>query len=114
MGVCEEIVLWLIFKEPQFQVPLLYSTTILRESDHYPTDYVNRYDDLYLKNPLPELPVHLGYTQTDDTHPKLGWAVASVRPHHLGCIPNSSEVPARAFFFWHILGILGCFGAHRT
>ena len=25
MGVCEEILLWLILKEPQFQVPLIYS-----------------------------------------------------------------------------------------
>ena len=34
-----------------------------------------------------------GYTQTDVTHPFLGWGGANVGLQHLGRIPNSSEVP---------------------
>ena len=38
-----------------------------------------------------------GYTQTDVTHPVLGWGGANVALQHLGRIPNCSEVPDTFF-----------------
>ena len=56
-----------------------------------------------------------GYTQADDTHPKLGWGHANVGLQHVGRIPNCSEVPDRCFF-WHIIGFFlgGGVWAHCT
>ena len=48
-------------------------------------------------NPLRSL-VRPGYTQTDDTQPKLGWGGANVGLLHVGRIPNCSEVPGKCFF----------------
>ena len=57
--------------------------------------------------------VQSGYTQTDDTHPELGWGGANVRLQHLGRIPSCSEVPDTCFFLAHSR-VFGCFGTHRT
>ena len=43
-----------------------------------------------------------GYTQTDVTHPILGWGVANVGLQHLGRIPNCSEVPDTCFLWYFV------------
>ena len=43
-----------------------------------------------------------GYTQSEVTHPVLGWGGANFRLQHLGRIPNCSEVPD-SFFLWHFV-----------
>ena len=65
-----------------------------------------------------------GYTQTDVTHPVLGWGGANVGLQHLGRIPNCLEVPDTFFFryFVHFFFLLfratsdffcGCTNSHR-
>ena len=67
-----------------------------------------------------------GYTQTDVTHPVLGWGGANVGLQHLGRIPNYSEVPdtyflwySVQFFFFFLLVratsdfFCGCTNSHR-
>ena len=43
-----------------------------------------------------------GYTQTDVTHPVLGWGGANVGLQHLGRIPNCSEVPDTSFLWYFV------------
>ena len=43
-----------------------------------------------------------GYTQTDVTHPVLGWGGANVGLQHLGRIPNCSEVPDTCFLWYFV------------
>ena len=73
--------------------------TLLRESDHYPTYYVDRSPLLTSTSGTHSLrsSVRPGYTQTDVTHPVLGWGGANVGLQHLGRIPNCSEVPDTCF-----------------
>ena len=75
--------------------------TLLRESDHYPTNYVDRYPLLNSTSGTHSLrsSVRPAYTQTDVTHSVLGWGGANVGLQPLGRIPNYSEVPD-TFFSW--------------
>ena len=43
-----------------------------------------------------------GYTQTNVTHPVLGWGGANVGLQHLGRIPHCSEVPATCFLWYFV------------
>ena len=43
-----------------------------------------------------------GYTQTDVTHPVLGWGGPNVGLQHLGRIPNCSEVPNTCFLWYFV------------
>ena len=43
-----------------------------------------------------------GYTQTDVTHPLLGWGGANVRLQHLGRIPNCSDMPNTCFLGYFV------------